>query len=116
MQSSCSFFNCIGIKLTTEGLNPFGSAYVSNCSTYTSYANVFESFNGNFSFDSDFTLKDNIAASVLGTDGTQVGIYGGLLPFNNRPSYMVLKHCNVANKSTIDGKLSVDIEVIYDGE
>lgn len=116
MLSTCSFFNCIGINVASNTANPFGNGYISYCSIYTSYDEVFESFDGNFSFDSDFTLKDDIVTSVLGTDGTQVGVYGGILPYTSRPSYMVLKHCNVANKSTIDGKLSVDIEVIYDGE
>ena len=63
-----------------------------------------------------FILKDEIATGFLGGDGTQVGIYGGMLPYSNRPTYMVLKRCNVANKSTIDGKLSVDIEVVTEEE
>ena len=66
--------------------------------------------------DEQFILKDEIATGFLGGDGTQVGIYGGMLPYSNRPTYMVLKRCNVASRSTIDGKLSVDIEVVTEEE
>lgn len=107
--STCTFFNCIGIK--TGQYAPFGSAYTSGCTTYSSYQEVFESF-GTFSLEETFILKDEIATGFLGSDGTQVGIHGGFMPYSNRPSYMVLKRCNVANKSTIDGKLSVEIEVV----
>jgi hypothetical protein len=108
--SNCTFFNCIGIK--TGQYAPFGSAYTSGCTTYSSYQEVFESFTGTFSLEEPFILKDEIATGFLGSDGTQVGIHGGFMPYSNRPSYMVLKRCNVANKSTIDGKLSVEIEVV----
>ena len=108
--ATCSFFNCIGIGLNSSA--PFGNAITSGCTTYASYEAVFVSFSGTFSFEESFILKDEIATGVLGGDGTQVGIYGGFLPFSARPSYMVLKRCNVANRSTIDGKLSVEIEVV----
>lgn len=108
MNSTCSFFNCIGIS----GSSAFGIGYTSGCTTYSSYADVFESYTGTIESDETFILKDEIATSFLGSDGTQVGIHGGFMPYSNRPSYMVLKRCNVANKSTIDGKLSVEIEVV----
>ena len=112
--SNSTFFNCIGIKLGTY--NPFGSGYTSGCTTYNSYASVFETFTGTFDLEEPFILTDEIATGFLGNDGTQVGIYGGFMPYSNRPSYMVMKRCNVANKSTIDGKLSVDIEVVTEEE
>ena len=112
----CSFINCIGIKTTNSSGTAFGAGYTSGCVNYTSYEEVFESFAGEFSLDELFVLKDEIATGFLGGDGTQVGIYGGFLPYSNRPTYMVLKRCNVANRSTIDGKLSVDIEVVTEEE
>ena len=114
--STCSFVNCIGIYTGTGNGTAFGSVnqsgYTTGCINYTSYEEVFESFRGDFSLEELFILKDEIATGFLGTDGTQAGIYGGFMPYSNRPTYMVMKHCNVANKSTIDGKLSVDIEVV----
>ena len=59
-----------------------------------------------------FELQDSIATTILGNDGTQVGIYGGLYPFDPRVSNPQIRRINVANRSTADGKLSVDIEVV----
>ena len=56
-------------------------------------------------------LTDEAKATYLGTDGTPVGIYGGALPYNTTPSYPQITKMNVANKTTADGKLSVEIEV-----
>ena len=114
--TNCTFVNCIGIRLYTNQTSPFGQGYSTGCTTYTSYEEVFESFTGDFSLDEQFVLKDEIATGFLGSDGTQVGIYGGILPYSSRPAYMVLKRCNVASRSTIDGKLSVDIEVVTEEE
>ncbi len=107
-----SFINCIGIKGGTTGpSSPFDQAYTSNCVTYNSLEEVFETFTG-FQYGASFVLKDEIATGFHGTDGTQAGIYGGFVPYDIRPAYMVLKRCNVGSRTTIDGKLSVDIEVI----
>ena len=38
-------------------------------------------------------------------------MYGGVLPYNSTPSYPQITKMNVANKTTADGKLSVEIEV-----
>lgn len=56
-------------------------------------------------------LTDEAKTKYLGTDGTEVGIYGGSLPFEARISNPQITKLNVASKSTADGKLSVDIEV-----
>lgn len=58
-----------------------------------------------------WTLKDELQTTWLGEDGTQVGIYGGLLPFDPTPTNPQITKFNVASKTTADGKLSVDIEV-----
>ena len=115
-QQNCTFINCIGIRTYGSSGTAFGSGYTSGCANYTSYQEVFENFTGTFSLEESFILKDEIATGFLGGDGTQVGIYGGFLPYSPRPTYMVIKRCNVANKSTIDGKLSVEIEVVTEEE
>lgn len=51
------------------------------------------------------------AKQYLGTDGTEVGIYGGSLPFDPTPTNPQIVKFNVAPKTTLDGKLSIDIEV-----
>ena len=59
-----------------------------------------------------FFLTDSIIAVYPGSDGTQVGIYGGAAPFNPRPDYIRIQQCTVAPRTTPDGKLNVDIEVV----
>ncbi|MEE0573822.1 MAG: hypothetical protein UC662_09645 [Paraprevotella clara] len=61
--------------------------------------------------DNDYQLTDAVRALIKGTDGTEVGIYGGSLPYDPTPTNPQITKFNVAAKSTADGKLSVDIEV-----
>lgn len=61
--------------------------------------------------DNDYKLTEELKNLIKGTDGTEVGIYGGNLPFDPTPTNPQITKFNVAAKSTADGKLSVDIEV-----
>lgn len=108
--SNCSFFNCVGLETGSTLL--FENQLATNVIEVNNYSDVFETFNGTVSFDENYNLKNDIIDTFLGNDGTQVGIYGGMMPYNPRPTYMKIKRCNVASRSTIDGKLSVDIEII----
>ncbi|MEE1221641.1 MAG: hypothetical protein U0K59_07430 [Bacteroidales bacterium] len=79
-----------------------------------SLSDVFENWDGE-SLPTDletYVLKSSVSDSIQGLDGTEVGIFGGFMPFDWRPSYSIIKRFNVANRTTADGKLSVDIEVI----
>ncbi|MBO7228136.1 MAG: hypothetical protein J6V18_00430 [Bacteroidales bacterium] len=79
-----------------------------------SLSDVFENWDGEtISTDLEtYVLKSSVSDSIQGLDGSEVGIFGGFMPFDWRPTYSVIKRCNVANRTTADGKLSVDIEVI----
>ena len=61
--------------------------------------------------DNDYKLTEELKSLIKGTDGTEVGIYGGNLPFDPTTTNPQITKFNVAAKSTADGKLSVDIEV-----
>lgn len=79
-----------------------------------SLSDVFENWDGE-SLPTDletYVLKSSVSDSIQGLDGTEVGIFGDFMPFEWRPSYSIIKRFNVANRTTADGKLSVDIEVI----
>lgn len=75
------------------------------------YSKIFKNFTGSYSEAQTFELTDEAKTTYLGTDGTEVGMYGGVLPYNTTPSYPQITKMNVANKTTADGKLSVEIEV-----
>lgn len=80
------------------------------------YEDVFETFWGTIINENIYQLKEEVATSFMGHDGSEVGIYGGIMPYTPRPTYMIMKRCNVAPRSTVDGKLSVDIEIIAGDE
>ena len=101
-ESSCTLNNCICITNGQGSL--LNSALHYNCMEVETSGEVFQS--------GFYVLLDEIATSFLGTDGTQVGIYGGMCPWTNRPNYMIMRRCTVGNRTTNDGHLSVDIEVV----
>lgn len=110
IDKSSTAYNCIGIGNTVMFRN------VTNATNkiISDLASLFKTYKGAAldKLDSEtFELTDTAKTQYLGTDGTEVGIYGGNLPFDPTPSNPQITKCNVAAKSTADGKLSVDIEV-----
>ena len=105
--STCTFYNCIGV-----GTSVFSNSLNSNVMVVGAISDVFPAFDDNAGADDPFILDEGIAASFLGTDGTEVGIHGGYYPYSNRPGYMKVRHCTVGDRTTDDGHLSVDIEVV----
>lgn len=126
----CTFKNCyLNFRtITYSNHSPLSSNnIISNCcSSYSgafnsilnptnkvvTESNMFASYvGGDWNDDQKFVLKDDAATKYLGDDGTQIGIYGGNMPYEERISMPYITKCNVAGKSTADGKLSVDIQV-----
>ena len=63
-----------------------------------------------FKFNETFELTPTAAAAYLGDDGKQVGIYGGVTPFDPAPTNPQIK--KLAVSSTAEGdKLKVKIDV-----
>lgn len=50
-------------------------------------------------------------AAYLGSDGTQVGIYGGNMAYDPTPTNPQITKAKVASHSSADGKLSIELEV-----
>ena len=61
-------------------------------------------------FLDNYHLTEEAAATYLGTDGTQVGIYGGMYPYDETPDYPLVKTFDVIG-SHKNGKLNVKINV-----
>ncbi len=117
--SSCTVSNCLGIGNLDYG-DIFRDIYPANkygTISETDISTIFKTFagtsneTGTYSDTETFELTDEAKAKYLGTDGTQVGIYGGSQPFTTESSLPSIKKFNVASKSTDDGKLKVEIEV-----
>lgn len=88
------------------------------CPTSSDFYKNFESHNNTFGPDGMQLFKDGTfyqltdeAKKYVGDDGTEVGIYGGSIPFDPTPTNPQITKFNVAPKTTADGKLSIDIEV-----
>lgn len=125
-QSNSEFKNCI-IYYPYSASNSSSSSYYYNLFIHSSNFNLNVPNNTNvkiqhtderikfltegYSDDKDYVLTDAVRALIKGTDGTEVGIHGGSLPYDPTPTNPQITKFNVAAKSTADGKLSVDIEV-----
>ena len=124
--ATASYENCCFIASSTDAL-PI-TATVRNCvstrsntfinlpnstNKYVEIQNLFKTATSGemYSESENYELTDEAKTLYLGTDGTQVGIYGGLAPYNATPSNPQITKFNVAQKATADGKLSVDITV-----
>ena len=123
-----AYNNCIAINTTTYSHSLRGAVMDCICigrfsntspassrNVTMSISDVFENWDGNtISTDLEtYVLKSSVSDTIVGFDGSEVGIFGGLMPFEKwTPTYSVIKRCNVSNRTTADGKLSVDIEVV----
>lgn len=80
-------------------------------------SNVFQHDMGDFYFDysfeydlSNYQLTDNAKSAYLGNDGTEVGIFGGAMPYNPTPSVPRIKSFRMDAKPS-EGILKADVEV-----
>lgn len=103
--------NCVAINNDGRMSNVFNNSQSNpNCGLAV-YSEMFKDFIGEYSDAQTFELSAEGKKRQLGTDGTEIGLYGGLMPYTSIPSYPRFTKMNVANKTTADGKLSVEIEV-----
>ena len=102
---------CIGINTNANNYGYYTALATDNhLNNYNSLSTVFKHFDGTYTDGVSFELQDNIAASIMGADGTQVGIYGGAMPFDP----LVFNHkVTAARRTSPDGFLDLEIE-LYD--
>ena len=119
--SGLTFTNCIGLIIggdeglgdvtTFEGASEESTGNIAGINQ----EEVFKTFhtsdwNGALLDNNEtFELTETAAATYLGTDGTQVGMHGGSVPFS-RTIYPRITKFEVAPKA-VDGKVKVNVEV-----
>lgn len=113
-----TFKNCV---IQYPSKNPGCIAYnnVTHAEKFTTKSNQNEYhiiywsdvYDGSVNWESPLTLKEDAATKYLGTDGTQVGIYGGTNGFTDVPSNPQVTLKTIAPQSDTNGKLSVKITV-----
>lgn len=116
ISSTSTAFNCVGTRKNNTTSNMFLNIPNTTNKQVSSVSEVFKTWTGatlgSTSLRTEkLELKDDAKTKYLGNDGTEIGIYGGSIPFVASPSNPQITKLNVASKSTADGKLSVDIEV-----
>ncbi len=116
LPSTATAYNCIATNVYSN-YNVAGKIYYvfkgipnSTNRVIPSIGGVFKSYTSYNDFET-FEILDALKTGFLGTDGTQVGIHGGSLPYSPATTNPQITKCNVAPRSTADGKLSIDIEV-----
>lgn len=115
LAGSCTASHCIGRqKLTGNNTNVFGNIPATDNTDISDEGkdliHIFEDYTGTYTDDVTFTLTDDAKSKYKGIDGTQVGIYGGDVPFDPTPSNPQITRFDV-EKSTANGKLTVKINV-----
>ena len=102
--TSNMIYNCVGA-------NANGYSIFTNHSANNNVKLTFGDFKALFTSTGFYQLTDEAKAKYKGDDGTEVGLYGGSLPYDLHIAKPQITKCNIAQKTTADGKLSVDIEV-----
>lgn len=104
LSSTNNVYYCIGYQGPTVSYDIFKNITNASNTTVTDITSIFK--NGTY-----YELTDDAKKAYLGADGTEVGIYGGDLAYSPKVLSPQITKCQVAKKTTADGKLSVDIEV-----
>lgn len=106
--TSNSFYN----NLFVQGYVDFGNNSSSNNYFGVPQANIFINQNGNVaSYTDDYHLQH--PELYIGTDGTQVGLYGGIVPFKDKgyPSNPAILSKSVAPQTDANGNLLISFTV-----
>lgn len=106
LTANCTAYNCVAI-------NPNDIHYINNFFQYSNNGtNQVAVASDLFSTTAwPYLMTESAQTTYLGNDGTQVGIHGGSLPFDPIPDNLLVTTCNIAPKTTADGKLSIEIKV-----
>lgn len=112
----CSFYNSVLMYSGGEDPLKINCLELSIGEGESVFVDFIDPYNSSSGWqDQSFILQPDFAASFLGTDGTQIGIYGGNVPFSRVPNYMRTR-VTVANQSTEDGMLNVEVEFVNEDE
>jgi len=106
---SCTFSNNIFASNPPVGNNTFENNYNS-----IDLSTLFVNQSGNtFNYDHDYHLSGSNASIYIGTDDTQVGIFGGLFPYKEHaiPSNPQITSKSIAASTDDNGMLNVNITV-----
>jgi hypothetical protein len=96
-----------------EGINPFGYSEIDGNVRIDRDLIFVDQAGGTFDYNHDYRLTDDASSAITGTDGTQVGIYGGDYPFKDggAPINPQIIEKNISTATNPKGHLKVEIKV-----
>ena len=106
LADNCTANNCI-FASSTIGNDVSGS----NNWTGVALDDIFEDANKGFNYSADNNFKLKFPHAYIGTDGTEVGINGGVSPFNRISPIPRILSSDIDITTSQDGKLKVSIHV-----
>ena len=96
---------CIAINCTSTGsryaYGIFDDAVSENCPQVEGAV---------FKDEVDYELNDEMRGLLIGNDGSEMGMYGGLLPYNPTPSYPLIQSIDVDPQTDSQGKLNATVK------
>ena len=99
--------NCI-VTGVLEDMPKIIPEYTATASQYLPMTSVFKTLTDKALYEEDTFELTESAAAILGTDGTQLGIHGGSLPYDPTTTYPRFLTFDVAEKA-VEGKLAVSV-------
>ena len=98
--------------MSISWFHPVAYTEGNNLYNFSDLSQVFVGFDFNITIFADYHLLPDVAATYLGSDGTQIGIYGGPMPFDPRILNPSIGHITVGGQTNDQGQLPVTIEVV----
>ena len=111
LSSDNSLISCL---ISTGSMDRYITIEKNSLMYYNNSDSIFSTYKtdngGSFGRTESFQLTNNAKKSFLGNDGTEVGIYGGAMPYDPTPSVPRIKSFRMDAKPS-EGILKADIEV-----
>ena len=112
LSANCVAYYCLACIKSNSSYTRLDGFFKNSYNGTNIVKNDLTMFNSNNTVPSfPFFMTEEAQTTYLGNDGTQIGIHGGALPFDPIPDNLLVTTCNIAPKTTADGKLSVEIKV-----
>lgn len=108
MSPTATCENCLSINKTYLFYDLLTSI---NNKTVGSVKDVFKTYADGYDTESEFELTEAAKAEYIGSDGTEIGMRGGMYPFTTELSYPIVSTFNVEPKTTKEGILTVEVAV-----
>lgn len=104
--TAANVYNTVGI---TDSTDFYANRADHNNSNVHGFESIFKTFRGTYTAGETFVLTPQAAATYLGSDSTQVGIYGGSTPYNPKATDMRIQKYAVGFYSDQNGQLQINV-------